>query len=760
MENIKKSPDDDRGFLAATNDELREFDYREALRILLWGKWTILGSVSVVLAYCVFHLLTTDRVYSAEALVEVGDESSAFGDVYSDLANVRGSGSASSQTAEIAKLKSRKLLVEVVRDLNLSVQQSPIYAPGIGKAASRVFPGTIFEALNRPGDSKGARGWLQGFYWGGSRLDIRRMHVSPESASASLVLRLETGGLYTVSAGESGPIATGSVGETITFGLPDGVGEVVLNVRGFSGTPGVRFSVRHVPVHVATRQLQGQLNVSKLGRSSGVLRLSMNGTDPRAIVAILDAVSEEFIRKNIERKSEQAARSLEFLDEQFPLIKASLEDAENKLAEFQQLNRALDMSAETESLLTQSVQIEQQIASLELKRKELLRSYTNDHPLLITLEEQMAGLQSRKSQLDSELRALPDKQQEILQLNRQVEVSTGIYTFLLNKTQELRIAKAGTVGNVQIIDSAIASYGPIRPNSRNVLLAGLMLGTFLGVGIVFLRRMFLTGVVDPEEVERTLAVPVYAMLPWDESGGGEGRSHERPTVLSTSHNIAVTESFRSLRTNIHFSLQKSGKGAALAISGPTTGVGKTFVTSNLAYTLASTGARVLFVDTDMRRGDASYALGVEQRPGLSNLLTGADPAACIQQSKWLDNLFVIARGKAPPNPAELLMGDALGNFITGWKNEFDFVLLDTAPVLAVTDPIIVSALADALYIVGRAGQTPMHEMAESVRRFQQGSTKVAGVILNGLTSKMIKSGAYGRSYSYRYYDYQYATSGD
>ena len=220
----------------------------------------------------------------------------------------------------------------------------------------------------------------------------------------------------------------------------------------------------------------------------------------------------------------------------------------------------------------------------------------------------------------------------------------------------------------------------------------------------------------------------------------------------------ISEAFRSLRTSLHFALADAGPCPVIAISGPAPNVGKTFVAANLAYMLASSGRKVLFVDADMRRGDADKAFDIPRQPGLSHLLIDQAAGNIIKTSNACETLNVIGRGKAPPNPSELLLGERFQSLVTRWKTQYDFIVIDTPPILAVTDASLIARLCDALFLVGRAGKTHMHELVECRKRFERGGISVKGVLINGMTASLAQGGRYG--YGYGYYDYKYAPTNE
>lgn len=721
-----------------------EIDLRDVLAVLISGKWWIFGSVVAFVAAAAFYVTIAPPIYEADALIQVEDQKPALSGL-SELTEVLPSESAIG--AEIEIVRSRSVLGKVVDDLDLTVRVEPDFFPLIGRFFYR-HRGV--ESLAKPPFS-----FLAGFAWGGESIDLRRFEVQGGRRSIELGIVFRGNGRFEIFSSGGEMLAEAQVGEVVDFVDPD-TGELVsINIRSVVADKRSRFQLVYVPKLAAIAELGRRLSVSEVGRDTGVMRLRIEGQDPVELEKILDSIANIYLRQNVERRSAEPQQSLAFLNEQLPEVRADLESAENRLAKFREKNQTIDLTIETESVLEKMVALDQRLSELELKRAELRRIYTNDHPLVQTLNEQRDQLQGEKKDLEAQSTNLPDVQQDLLRYMREVEVTTQLYTYMLNKVQELRVVEAGTVGNVRILDHAAVSPISVKPRKKLTMVLALVLGGLVSMVGLFVRRALRAGITDPDEVERVLDTPVYAVLPFSENTRRAQRGEDGLVTVRLPDSI-IAEAFRSLRTSLHFGLSKIEGGSVIAISGPAPDVGKTFVAANMAMTLAKAGHRVLFVDGDMRRGDADKKLRVERAIGLSNLLVSGKSEGVVQRSPDSENLWVITRGKSPPNPAELVMGARFSELILQWRGEYDFIVLDTPPVLAVTDPVIIAKQADALFLVGRAGGTHIHELVESKSRFERGGVLVKGIVVNGMTESIASSGQYG----YGYYNYKYAPAGD
>ena len=720
-----------------------EIDLRDVLATILAGKWVIVGATAAAMFLAIVYVTLATPVYQADALIQVEDDRPAL----SGLADLTGAlPSESAIGAEIEIVRSRTVLGNVVDEVGLTAVVEPNRFPFIGEFFARRHP-------TSSGVAEPLLPFTSSYGWGGESLDLRRFEVPDAQRAMDIQLVVAGGSSFQILS--SGKVITeGHPEESLEFVDPQTGLTVFLNVRGMSGNPGMRFTLSYVPKLSAIVSLRKPLSVTEIGRDTGVMRLRIEGKDRRKLENILDSISNNYLRQNVERKSAEAQQSLAFLNDQLPQVRRDLEEAENRLARFREENKTIDLTIETESVLQKMVLLDQRLSELDLKRAELTRNYTSDHPVVQTLEEQRSQLLKEKQGLEAESSELPDVQQDLLRYMREVEVSTQLYTYMLYKVQELRVVEAGTVGNVRVLDHAAVAPMPVRPRKLLFIAFAVVLGGLVSVCALFLRRLLRMGVTDPDQVERALDVPVYSVLPFSEDARKAGREKRELIVVSTPDSI-ISEAFRSLRTSVHFGLGLSEECSVIAVSGPAPNVGKTFVSTNMAAMLAKAGHKVLYVDGDLRRGDGDSKLGVARTPGLSNLLAN-ETRDIIQKCPGVPGLDVIARGKSPPNPAELVMSVRFSELMDEWRQCYDFVVLDTPPVLAVTDPVIIAKQADALFLVGRAGGTTIHELQECKTRFSRGGVPMKGVIINGMTQGLARNGQYG----YGYYNYKYAPSND
>ncbi|WP_254775465.1 polysaccharide biosynthesis tyrosine autokinase [Pseudoxanthomonas sp. GM95] len=459
----------------------------------------------------------------------------------------------------------------------------------------------------------------------------------------------------------------------------------------------------------------------------------------------------------MDRNSAEVSSQLKFVKDQLLEVRKQVEAAQAAMNAYQTKAKSVDITMQTKGLLEQQVAVETSIQQLHMQQAEMDRSFTREHPAYRALMKQIGELESRKAGFNKQVGELPDTQQELLRLTRDLQVSNELYTALLNQAQQLDVARAGTVGNVRIIDpAAVDVTSPVKPRRPLIVLVGTLLGGFLAVGLVFLRRIMNPGIEEPSQIEE-LGLPVYAAIPLSDSKdvqdiakrsrrtGGTGRHHL--LAVNAPADLAV-EAMRSLRTSLHFAMLEA-KNNVLMISGPRPGVGKTFVSANLAAVIAQAGQKVLVIDADMRKGTLHKVLGVVPGNGLSDVLVGkADAASAIHIMDRVPNMHYMTRGEIPPNPSELLMHPRFTQLLESLASQYDLVIIDTPPILAVTDAAIVGQQAGSSLLVTRFGLNQPKELMLTKKRFEQNGVHIKGAIFNAVEKR-----ATGY-YSYGYYEYK------
>lgn len=713
------------------------------LGTLLDHKWLIGGISIVFMALGVAYAVLTPPVYQATALIQVEPKK---GDMlgFSDVGSLLGKESPT--VTEVELIRSRITVGTAVDNLNLDLEVKPRRFPLIGDFMARRFKPTRAHEVASP--------WLglDSYGWGGEALTFSRLRLPADLLGQELTLTAGSGSTFTLSDQDQNVLLTGQVGRFYeSSGLQ-------LQVETLDANPGAQFSVVRWPRLTSILRYQKLLDVAERGKESGIIGLALESTRPEAAIQVLNEVARIYVRQNIERTSAEAAQSLAFLKDQLPQVRKDVEQAETALNQFQIRNKTIDISLEAKAILDQIVALDASISELKMQQAEIERKFTPQHPVYRALLTQLAELTARQSELAKKVESLPTTQQELLSLTRDLKVSTEIYTQLLNKYQELDVMRAGTVGNVRLIDTAdVDLRNPVRPQKALIVVIATLLGAFVAVALVLFRKALNRGVSNPNELEK-LGLPVYAAIPFSAIQKDMDQKLFRSNKLGSTQLLALSnptdlaiEGLRSLRTSLHFAMLEAGNNR-LMISGPSPQVGKTFVSANLAAVVAHSGQRVLLVDVDMRKGYLHKVFGVAAENGLSDLLAKHCELDTAIHTTEVENLHVLSRGRIPPNPSELLMHANFSEFLDQVSALYDLVILDTPPFLAVTDATIVGRQSGTNLIVARFELNSVREVELTMRRYQQNGIELKGAIFNGIEKRSSAKYGYG-AYSYYHYEY-------
>ncbi|TYX44588.1 GNVR domain-containing protein, partial [Klebsiella pneumoniae] len=580
--NKPATPDSDEMDLGRLFGEL--IDHRKLIIAVTTG-FTVLA---------VLYALLATPIYQADALVQV--EQKQGNAILSSLSQMLPNSQPQS-APEIALLQSRMVLGKTVDDLNLQAQVKQKYFPLIGRGMARIM-----------GDKPG-------------NISVSRLYLPSEDddSTPKITITVIDKKNYLVEGADFS--INGTVGTLLT---EHGIS---LLVNSIDANPGDKFTVSQLTRLKAITDLQEVFNVADQGKDSGMLGLTLTGDNPELITRILDTISQNYLAQNIDRQAAQDAKSLDFLNMQLPKVRSDLDIAEDKLNAYRKQKDSVDLNMEAKSVLDQIVNVDNQLNELTFREAEISQLYTKEHPTYKALMEKRHILQEEKTKLNKRVSGMPATQQEVLRLSRDVESGRAVYLQLLNRQQELNIAKSSAIGNVRIIDNAVTETKPVKPKKILVVAIGLIFGLFVSVGLVLLRVFLRRGIESPEQLE-DIGINVYASVPVSEwlaknnRKSSKLRKNQSDTLLALENpaDLAV-EAIRSLRTSLHFAMMEA-KNNVLMISGASSNAGKTFISSNLAATIALTGKKVLFIDADLRKGYVHKMLGRKQGQGLSEVLSG------------------------------------------------------------------------------------------------------------------------------------------
>jgi tyrosine-protein kinase Etk/Wzc len=712
-------------FNAAPDADEDDVNLGDLLAVLIENRWLIIAITTAALLVGAYKAFTAVPIYQADGLLQVEEK-------YSGLANFESAMMYeyySPVNTEIEILRSRSVLGAVVDNLKLDISASPEYKTVFGAALARRAP-----ADERP------------------MIKVDSLDMPDSARGTSMKLVAIDSDNFELLTADGEFLAHGTVGEVITLRLPGGA-DVTLFVSSMQAQPDQVFRVVKGSRFGSTQSLQGRLDVSEQGEWSGILSLSVQGTDPVSIRNQVNEIANVYVRQNVERKSAEAEQTLQFLDEQLPLVRQNMEAAELALNAYRLEKGSIDLPSETQTILETIVSVEAQLNKISQEREKVTLAFTELHPTVVALDRQSNGLQNELANLNSRVRDLPTTQQELLSLIRDVEVNTKLYTSLLSTAQELRVVKAGTVGNVRVIDYAFTPTSPVKPSRSRIILLSLLLGGFVGVATAFAKKAMQAGVEDPDLIEKHVNIPVYATILHSRRQDRLFKNlklekSKRAILAVDSPNDAAIESLRNLRTALHFGMM-SVKNNCIMIAGPGPNVGKSFVSVNLAAVLASNDKKVLLMDGDLRRGHLHEYLGIERENGLSDFISGEIPIGKVLHQTTVPGLTLIPTGTIPPNPSELLLHQRFANCLSVLIPRFDHIIIDSPPILAVTDAAIIGQMVGGTLMVLKAGAHPMREIDLAVKRLKRTDINLRGILFNDIK---VGGGRYGAGK----YNYQYA----
>ncbi len=714
-----------------------EIDLGEFVAMLWSGKWWIALSCAIGFAFGNAWVLNTPPTYQADALIQIEDKSAslALPDGLADLVS-----SNNKSGAELQLLHSRLTLGTAVAKMHLDWVAEPVLAPFMGYAiAGNGLPlpeWNIFQRYARPNDA----------------ISLDYLKVPPEWLGQMMNLTSEADDSYTLNL-PNGEVIRGKANQLAS----NEERNFAIIVAKLTGKPGRAYTVGQLDELTAINKLDAGLDEAEQGRGTGVVKLTFKGSKRQLVRRTLDAIANAFHEQNLARSSAEAQRSLEFVESQLPDAEAKLREAENSLNSYKAAQHSVDLNFETQSLLSQTQTTEEKLRELAQSEDDIKRKYAPDHPVYKQLLDTRRAFQDHLDQLNTQIAALPETQKQVLNMTRDMKTAQATFDSLTQRSQELSVLKASTIGNVRIVDTAATSLGQIAPKKSTILTLSVVLAGVIGCLLFVLREKLRRGIDGIEEIEQ-LGVPVFATISLflDDRKGHKSLSMDssRSDIISRDMPESIlVEEFKSLRTSLHFGMLDAAN-KSLAITSGAPDAGKSFISANIAAITAAVGAKVCLVDADLRRGRQRLRFGLSRsKTGLSEYLSKNIPLEDILHVTDVPGLTFINTGKFPPNPSELLIQPKFNQLVSDLTSKFDLVVIDCPPVLAVTDATLIGRVAGVVFVVARHQKTEIAELTATLRALETGGITVKGGILNAFNRRKIKS--YGR-YAYKYkYNYSY-----
>ena len=558
------------------------------------------------------------------------------------------------------------------------------------------------------------------------------------------------------------------------------------------------------------------LTIEPTSKTTSVAVISLKNSSLQRGQDFINQLLEMYNRNTNNDKNEIAQKTAEFIDERIDIISKELGNTEANLENFKRNAGITDLTSEAQIALTGNAEYEKKrvledlrkyirgneyevlpsnvglqdaalVATIErynemlVERKRLLRTSTENNPAIVNLDTSIRAMKSNvqatldgtlqgmlitKADLDREANRFsrrisdaPGQERQFVSIARQQEIKAGLYLMLLLKREENAIALAATANNAKIIDEAIADDIPVSPKRKIIYLIALVLGVGIPVGIIYLIGLTKFKLEGRADVEKLTTVPIVGDIPLTD----EKNEKDGSIAVFENQNNLMSETFRNIRTNLQFMLQNDKK--VILVTSTVSGEGKSFISANLAISLSLLGKKVVIVGLDIRKPGLNkvFRLSTKEK-GITLYLANPDTdlMSLVQPSDVNKNLSILPGGTVPPNPTELLARDGLDKAIEILKKNFDYVILDTAPVGMVTDTLLIGRVADLSVYVCRADYT--HKVEYTLINELAEEKKLPNIctVINGVDLKRRKYGyyygygKYGKYYGYgKRYGYGY-----
>ena len=589
---------------------------------------------------------------------------------------------------------------------------------------------------------------------------------------------------------------------------------------------GVERTVRNItavinkPLAVA-KGYCGSMTIEPTSKTTSVAVISLKNSNVQRGKDFINKLLEMYNINTNNDKNEVAQKTAEFINERISIISKELGSTEKDLESFKRGAGITDLTSDAQIALTGSAEYEKkrvenqtQINLLQdlqkymrnegyevlpsniglqdvnlaaainryndvlVERKRLLRTSTENNPTIINLDTSidamkenvqvsldrvLRGLYITKADLDREanrysrrISEAPGQEREFVSIARQQEIKAGLYLMLLQKREENAITLAATANNAKIIDDAIADDAPVSPKGKMIYLVALVLGVGIPVGVIYLLELTKFKIEGRSDVEKLTSVPIVGDIPLTDEKQGA-------IAVFENQNNLMSETFRNIRTNLQFMLENDKK--VILVTSTVSGEGKSFISANLAISLSLLGKKVIIVGLDIRKPGLNKVFNIPRKEvGITQYLANPEKNLMdlVQLSDVSKNLYILPGGTVPPNPTELLARDGLGKAIETLKKNFDYVILDTAPVGMVTDTLLIGRVADLSVYVCRADYTHKNEYTLINELAEKDKLPSLCTVINGLDLKKRKYGyyygygKYGKYYGYgKRYGYGY-----
>lgn len=677
-----------------------------------WKVITLCILLSIVSA--IIYLRTTENVYQTDALVQIkSNTSSPLAGLSSDmavmasLAGLGGMGSSSTQS-EIELLKSRAILGQAIKDLNLDIQIQPKenFFQKIVSDNNYIKTYTTQDILLKKE---------------GQRLVITQFQVPKFYENKALLLTFEDN-KYTIHDYKTEQLL--KEGE-LNRVLRDGPWNISVSGNINSGQ---QFILQKNSLPVAMSNILKNFDAQEKGKGTGILELTYQGENPVNIPNLLNTVLNIYKQQDINRSVTDKDQQVAFLEKQLPELKEDLNNSERQFNQFRKKYGTVDVKGESELYLKQSMELEIQKVQLQQKQAELGAQYTAEHPAMQAISAQLTTLNTKISEVNNKVKQLPEIQRLYLQYYRDVEIKNQLYTGLLTTYQSLNIAKAGELGKVSIVDYAVEPVTPVKPRKLIILVLSIFVGGFIGILIALVRNFLHSGIRNIEPITTKHTLRNLGKVNQYNSLNKNSKQYAHPLAILEPSALPI-EQMRKIATSIQYAAQLSGQ-PVVQMLGTTKNIGTSTLTANLAIILAQMNLKVILIDSDLRQGQLKDYFNIETTIGLSDYLNGTAALGSIITPTQQAKLDLISNGKEEINPVSLLSKPEMARLLEQLKDTYDFILVDGTAILDVSDSQILANLINTNILVTRYSYTSEQEIEMALESFKNSGHSIQGIILN------------------------------
>ena len=677
-----------------------------------WKVITLCILLSIVSA--IIYLRTTENVYQTDALVQIkSNKSSPLAGLSSDmaamasLAGLGGMGSSSTQS-EIELLKSRAILGQAIKDLNLDIQIQPKekFFQKIVSDNNYIKTYTTQDILLKKE---------------GQRLVIAQFQVPKFYENKALLLTFEDNKYKIHDYKTEQLLKEGELNRV----LRDGPWNISVSGNINSGQ---QFILQKNSLPVAMSNILKNFDAQEKGKGTGILELTYQGENPVNIPNLLNTVLNIYKQQDINRSVTDKDQQVAFLEKQLPELKEDLNNSERQFNQFRKKYGTVDVKGESELYLKQSMELEIQKVQLQQKQAELGAQYTAEHPAMQAISAQLTTLNTKISEVNNKVKQLPEIQRLYLQYYRDVEIKNQLYTGLLTTYQSLNIAKAGELGKVSIVDYAVEPVKPVKPRKLIILVLSIFVGGFIGILIALVRNFLHSGIRNIEPITTKHTLRNLGKVNQYNSLNKNSKQYAHPLAILEPSALPI-EQMRKIATSIQYAAQLSGQ-PVVQMLGTTKNIGTSTLTANLAIILAQMNLKVILIDSDLRQGQLKDYFNIETTIGLSDYLNGTAALGSIITPTQQAKLDLISNGKEEINPVSLLSKPEMARLLEQLKDTYDFILVDGTAILDVSDSQILAKLINTNILVTRYSYTSEQEIEMALESFKNSGHSIQGIILN------------------------------